>query len=154
MRRADREISDIKEVEAIIEKADVCRIAMANDNFPYIVTMNFGYTPDPHPTIFFHCAHEGKKLDMIARNNHVCFEMDTDHRIFSGKKACDWGMNFSSVLGYGNIFIVSEKSEKTAGLNCIMKHYGGEGGYQYNENVFENTTVLRLVITEMSCKKK
>jgi nitroimidazol reductase NimA-like FMN-containing flavoprotein (pyridoxamine 5'-phosphate oxidase superfamily) len=63
-------------------------------------------------------------------------------------------MNFSSVLGYGNIFIVTEKSQKTAGLNCIMKHYGGEKEYQYNEKVFENTTVLRLDITEMSGKKK
>jgi hypothetical protein len=154
MRRVDREISAIAEVEEIIGKADVCRIAMANDNFPYIVTMNFGYTTDPRPSIYFHCAREGKKLDMIALNNHVCFEMDADHKVYGGKEGCDWGMNFSSVLGYGNIFIVTEKSEKTAGLNCIMRHYGGEKEYQYNEKVFENTTVLRLDITEMSGKKK
>jgi hypothetical protein len=154
MRRADREISTISDLEAIIEKADVCRIAIANDNFPYIVTMNFGYTPGPKPSIYFHCASEGKKLDMIARNNHVCFEMDTDHKVYSGQRGCDWGMNFSSVLGYGNIFIVKEKSEKTSGLNCIMKHYGGKGEYIYDEKVFENTTVLRLDIAEMSGKKK
>jgi nitroimidazol reductase NimA-like FMN-containing flavoprotein (pyridoxamine 5'-phosphate oxidase superfamily) len=154
MRRADREISALNEVEEIIRKADVCRIAIANDNFPYIVTMNFGYTTDPHPTIYFHCAPEGKKLDMIAKNNHVCFEMDTDHKIYSGKKGCDWGMNFRSVLGYGNIFIVSEKSEKITGLNCIMEHYGGQGEYTFDEKVFENTNVLRLDIHEMTGKKK
>jgi hypothetical protein len=154
MRRADREISALSEVEEIIGKADVCRIAIANDNFPYIVAMNFGYTNDPHPSIYFHCALEGKKLDMIAKNNHVCFEMDTDHKIYSGKKGCDWGMNFRSVLGYGNIFIVSEKSEKISGLNCIMEHYGGKGEYTFDEKVFENTIVLRLDIHEMSGKKK
>ena len=47
MRRADREISGTEEVEEIIRKADVCRIAFANENIPYIVTMNFGYTNDP-----------------------------------------------------------------------------------------------------------
>ena len=26
----------------ILERADACRIAMCNDNVPYIVTMNFG----------------------------------------------------------------------------------------------------------------
>jgi nitroimidazol reductase NimA-like FMN-containing flavoprotein (pyridoxamine 5'-phosphate oxidase superfamily) len=154
MRRADREISDIREVEEIIKKADVCRIAIANDNFPYIVTLNFGYTADPQPSIYFHCAHEGKKLDMIARNNRVCFEMDTDHEIYSGERACDWGMKFSSVLGYGNISIVTEKPEKTTGLNCIMKHYSAEVEYHYDEKVFENTTVLRLDIIEMTGKKK
>jgi nitroimidazol reductase NimA-like FMN-containing flavoprotein (pyridoxamine 5'-phosphate oxidase superfamily) len=154
MRRADREISAISELEAIIERADVCRIAIANDNFPYIVTMNFGYTTDPMPSIYFHCAREGKKLDMIARNNHVCFEMDTDHNVYSGQRGCDWGMNYSSVVGYGNIFTVKDKTEKTSGLNCIMKHYGGPGDYIYNEKVFENTTVLRLEITELSGKRK
>jgi uncharacterized protein len=154
MRRTDREISVISEIEKIIEKTDVCRIAIANDNLPYIVTMNFGYTTDPHPSLYFHCAREGKKLEMIARNNHVCFEMDTDHKIYSGENGCDWGMNFSSVLGYGKIFIVSEESEKTSGLNCILKHYGGEGEYLYDEKVFRNTIVLRLDILEMTGKRK
>ena len=40
MRRIEKEIT--KEVKEIIRKADVCRIAIANDNIPYIVTMNFG----------------------------------------------------------------------------------------------------------------
>ena len=43
MRRNDREISGNQEVEEIIQKADVCRLAFATDNVPYIVTMNFGY---------------------------------------------------------------------------------------------------------------
>ena len=36
MRRNERKISDLEEVEEIIRKADVCRIALANDNYPYI----------------------------------------------------------------------------------------------------------------------
>ena len=67
MRRADRAISGTEEVEEIIRKADVCRLAFANENFPYIVTMNFGYTNDPEQLIYFHCASEGKKLDMIRK---------------------------------------------------------------------------------------
>ena len=40
-------------IEEIIQKADVCRIAIANDNIPYIVTMNFGYTDDSRTKIIF-----------------------------------------------------------------------------------------------------
>jgi hypothetical protein len=54
MRRSDREIPGIQEIEEIIQKADVCRIALANDNIPYIVPMNFGYVNDPDRTLFFH----------------------------------------------------------------------------------------------------
>lgn len=154
MRRNDREISDIQEIEEIILKADVCRLAIANNNVPYIVTMNFGYTSDPKQSLFFHCANEGKKLDMIRQNNYVCFEMDTDHHLTKGTRGCDWGMRFRSILGYGNISIVTEKEERIIGLNCIMAHYGGEGEYVYEEKVLEQTTILRLDILDMTGKKK
>jgi nitroimidazol reductase NimA-like FMN-containing flavoprotein (pyridoxamine 5'-phosphate oxidase superfamily) len=154
MRRADREIPEITLIEEIIHKADVCRVALANENSPYIVTMNFGYTPAPEQKLFFHCAKVGRKLDMIRKNNYVCFEMDTDHEIYGGKKGCDWGMKFSSVVGYGNISFVTEKEAKIQGLNCIMAHYGGEKEYSYDEKVLARTTILRLDIKEMTGKRK
>jgi uncharacterized protein len=154
MRRADREISGIHEIEEIIRRTDVCRLAFAHENFPYIVTMNFGYTNDPEQLFYFHCAREGKKLDMMRRNNYVCFEMDTDHQIIKGIRACDWGMRFTSVIGYGNIAEVTEKDERISGLNSIMNHYAGTGEYIYDEKVFDQTTILRLKILEISAKKK
>jgi nitroimidazol reductase NimA-like FMN-containing flavoprotein (pyridoxamine 5'-phosphate oxidase superfamily) len=153
MRRSDREISDISEVEEIIRKADVCRLAFANDNIPYIVTMNFGFSNDPEKMLFFHCANEGKKLDMISKNDYVCFEMDVDHQLLSGKKGCNWGMKFSSIIGYGKISVVTEKEERITGLNCIMAHYGGRN-QSYDPNALEKTTVLRLQIQEISGKKR
>ena len=50
-RRRQRRYQIFKLIEEIIRKADVCRIAFANDNIPYIVTMNFGYTGDPRANI-------------------------------------------------------------------------------------------------------
>ena len=154
MRRKDREITQIVLIEEIISKADVCRIGLANDNIPYIVTMNFGYLSSPEPRLYFHCANEGRKLEMIAKNNFVCFEMDTDHEIFKGLKGCDWGMKFRSVIGTGNITIITEKEEKRAGMDSIMKHYGGDREFAYDEKVFGRTTVLRLEIKEMTGKKR
>jgi nitroimidazol reductase NimA-like FMN-containing flavoprotein (pyridoxamine 5'-phosphate oxidase superfamily) len=153
MRRNERETSDIQKIEEIILKADVCRIAIANGNLPYIVTMNFGYSDGDHRCLYFHCAKEGKKLDMIRENNFVCFEMDTDHQLYIGVKGCEWGMKYSSVVGYGNISIVTEKESKETGLNCIMTHYGGEGDYIYDEKVLERTTILKLDIKEITGKK-
>lgn len=154
MRRNDREISNTQEIEEIIGKADVCRIALSDNNIPYIVPMNFGYTSDPEQTLFFHCANAGKKLDMIRKNNYTCFEMDVDHLLHKAKKACDWGMRYSSIIGYGYITIVTEKETKIKGLDCIMTHYGGKEEYFYNEKVLEQTTILRLKIMEMTGKTK
>jgi nitroimidazol reductase NimA-like FMN-containing flavoprotein (pyridoxamine 5'-phosphate oxidase superfamily) len=154
MRRKDREITDNNELEEIIYKADVCRIAIANENMPYIVSMNFGYINNPNKTIFFHCASEGKKLDMLRRNNFVCFEMDINHEIVKGKKGCDWGSRFTSIVGYGKIHFVTEYNEKIAGLISIMIHYGGKEEYEFDDKVVEQTTILRLEISEMTAKRK
>lgn len=154
MRRSDREISDIQEIESIIEKADVCHIAIANDNTPYLVTMNFGYVAGPVRILYFHCAREGRKLEMIRKNNFVCFEMDTDHNLAKGTENCGWGMTYSSVLGHGVITIINDVQEKITGLNSIMRHYGGDQPDIYDENVLEQTTILRLEIKEMTGKSK
>jgi nitroimidazol reductase NimA-like FMN-containing flavoprotein (pyridoxamine 5'-phosphate oxidase superfamily) len=154
MRRNDREVTGTGEVEEIIRKADVCRIALADDNMPYLVTLNFGYSASPLRTFFFHCANEGKKLDIIRKNNNVCFELDTDHQLITGPNSCDWGMKYSSIIGYGKIFIITEKEEKKLGLNHIMEHYGAGGEFSYNESILQHTTVLRLEVEQMTGKKK
>lgn len=159
MRRSEREVSDIGAIEEIINTADVCRIAFADNNTPYIVTMNFGYTNDPEQRLFLHCANEGRKLEMIRKNKFVCFEMDIDHKIYvrpgkDGSKGCNWGMKYRSVVGYGNISIITETEAKKTGLDFIMRHYGDENEYVYDEKVLANTTVLRLDITEITGKKR
>jgi nitroimidazol reductase NimA-like FMN-containing flavoprotein (pyridoxamine 5'-phosphate oxidase superfamily) len=154
MRRADRKISDAHELEEIIQRADVCRIAFANDNIPYIVTMNFGYKNALKRSFYFHCADKGRKLEMIKKNNHVCFELDTDHKIVRAKKSCNWGMSYCSIIGYGDIAVVEDKQERLFGMNSIMDHYGGEGDYLYDDKVFEKTIILRLDVREMTGKRK
>jgi nitroimidazol reductase NimA-like FMN-containing flavoprotein (pyridoxamine 5'-phosphate oxidase superfamily) len=153
MRRNEREISDFSEIESIISRADVCRIAFADGNIPYIVTMNFGYRSGVKPSIYFHCANEGRKLNMIRKNNYVCFEIDTDLELNKGIRACDWGMKYSSIVGYGNIIIITDEHRKKEGFDIIMKHYNGTGSFNYDSDILRRTTVLQLLITEMSGKK-
>jgi len=153
MRRNEREVSEVEIITDIIRSSDVCRIAFAVENEPYIVTMNFGYDPEGKGVLFFHCANEGRKLELLKKNSYVCFEMDTDHKLNSGEKGCDWGMNFRSIIGYGNISIVTENDVRRRGLDCIMKQYGGEKEFTYDEKVLSRTTILKLEITGMTGKK-
>jgi uncharacterized protein len=154
MSRKDRQLKEISDIEEIISKADVCRIALADNNIPYIVTMNFGYAGGEDACFFFHCAKEGRKLEMISRNNFVCFELDTDHELYEGENGCDWGMKFSSVVGYGKISAVENKESRVKALDCIMSHYSTRKVFSYDEKVLENTTILRLDIGEMTGKRK
>jgi len=154
MRRKDREIKEASILETIISDADVCRIALADNNLPYIVTLNFGYAGGDHPCFYFHCASTGKKLEMLKKNNFVCFELDTDHVLYEGENGCDWGMKFSSIIGYGKITRVEDRESKIRGLDCIMSHYSDREKFSYDEKVFENTVILRLDVKEMTGKRK
>jgi uncharacterized protein len=75
MRRTDKEIKNKDEILAIIKKATIMRLAMSDKDSPYLVPLNFGYRDE---SLFFHCAKEGSKLDIIRQNPKVCFEFETD----------------------------------------------------------------------------
>jgi len=44
MRRKDREITDSGEIISIMKKCSVCSLAFFDEQYPYVVPMNFGFT--------------------------------------------------------------------------------------------------------------
>ncbi|HNU36204.1 MAG TPA: pyridoxamine 5'-phosphate oxidase family protein, partial [Methanomassiliicoccales archaeon] len=85
MRKAEREIKDQGELEDVIRRAEVCRLAMVDDGEPYIVPMNFGFRKG---TFYFHCAKEGRKLEVLRKAPRVCFELEAGVQLVRGEKAC------------------------------------------------------------------
>lgn len=153
MRRKEREVTDKALIESIIKKADVCRLAMIDNNIPYIVALNFGYSSSIN-CFYFHCSPEGRKMDIIKQNKKVCFQMDVDHELIIAKKACGYTMNFKSIVGYGKITIVDTKEEKIQGLNAIMQQYTNQSQFDYSDKMLDITTILRLDIEEITAKQK
>jgi uncharacterized protein len=153
MRRKEREISDPAIIDDIIRSAEICRVAFADNNIPYIIAMNFGFSGGDKPSLYFHCAPSGRKLEMMKKNDYVCFQLDTDHLLIRGDKACDWGMKYRSIVGYGRLSVVENNEERRKGLDLIMDHYGGLGKYDYEPGLFSRTTLLRLDIKEISAKQ-
>lgn len=153
MKRKEREIRDIIEIEEVIRKSDVCHVAFANNDYPYMVTMNFGYRNDNGKMIYFHCSTEGKKLEMMDKNNFVCFEFDTGHILREGTDACDFGMTYRSVVGWGRLSRVTGREEREEGLLAIMEHYSGRRNHSFKPAILARTLVLKLEITEMTGKR-
>lgn len=82
MRRSDREIIDEQELLQVISECDVCRLALNDEEVPYILPLNFGEeVSDGRLYLYFHGAAEGRKYDLISRDPQTAFEMDCSHRI-------------------------------------------------------------------------
>jgi nitroimidazol reductase NimA-like FMN-containing flavoprotein (pyridoxamine 5'-phosphate oxidase superfamily) len=151
MRQKEKEITNIPEIEAIIQKAEVCRLGLAVDNTPYIVPVFFGYENN---CLYIHCAKEGRKLDMIRQNNTVCFEMEVDTKITRrDKTACQWSSAYRSVIGYGKAFILENPEEKKQALDVIMRHYSGKTSFEYKKKAVEEVAIIKIVVDHMSGKK-
>src|SRR5215510_1485131 len=140
MRRQDREITDINEKLNIIKKCKICRIGLSENNMPYIIPLNYGYTFENDTlTLFFHSATEGKKFDIIKNNNNACFEIDCDTKLVEAEKACNYGYAFKSIVGFGKIIVLENPDEKIDGLNKIMKHQTEkEFVYGFTDNEVKN----------------
>jgi nitroimidazol reductase NimA-like FMN-containing flavoprotein (pyridoxamine 5'-phosphate oxidase superfamily) len=151
MRKADREIKDATAVRAIMEEALVCRIGLSDDGAPYVVPMNFGLGEN---CIYLHCATEGRKLDILRKNDKVCFEMDLLREIKQGPESCGWGARYESVIGFGRAVIVEAPAEKRAALDRIMGHYDAEGPFSYPDDTLARTAVIRIDIESVAGKRR
>jgi nitroimidazol reductase NimA-like FMN-containing flavoprotein (pyridoxamine 5'-phosphate oxidase superfamily) len=149
MRRAEREITEQAEVEAILERAPVLTLALRDEPAPYVVPVSFGYEQG---TLYVHSAPRGAKLDLIARDPLVGFSACADYALVRGDAACDCGVRASSVVGTGAARVVTDEREKLRGLDAIMRHYG-EGRPVYNQETLARTCLIAIAVRSMRGKR-
>lgn len=149
MRRRDKEITDRATIESIIRRAQVCRVGCVDNGRPYIIPLCFGYEAG---ALYFHAAQEGRKLDVLRQNPHVCFEFDIDQELLRGQAACEWGMKYRSVIGFGSVSILEDVEAKQTALDCIMRQYQAQEPYTYSDTSLEKTVIIKIDIHEMTGK--
>jgi uncharacterized protein len=148
MRRKDKEITSKKEIEKVIRSSLVCRLAMADHDQPYIVPLCFGLAKN---ALYFHCAPEGRKLEILRNNPSVCFEFDSGVQLVPGKKPCDIGMKYKSVIGSGIASVVSNEAERKRGLRAVVRQYSKTSG-AFSPQKLARTLILKVDILEMTGK--
>jgi uncharacterized protein len=150
MRRLDKQITDQAVIIEILEKSEICRLGLVENDEAYIVPVNYAYQND---VIYIHSALEGKKMDIIRKNNRVTFEIERHHEIIKATKACGWTTRYRSVMGRGTIIIDDEILSKKKGLDLIMRKYGADFELIYDEKVLERMTILKLKIESIIGKQ-
>ncbi|MCL5885316.1 MAG: pyridoxamine 5'-phosphate oxidase family protein [Deltaproteobacteria bacterium] len=148
MRRADKQISDRDEIDGIMRRSKVCRLALLDGERPYLVPLCFGYDGS---ALYFHSAPAGKKVDLLKRNAVVCFEFDVDAEPVRSEASCGWTMRYRSVIGSGTASFVEDPGGKSAALKIIMGQYTA-GPYEFSEEMLRKIAVIKVAIREISGK--
>ncbi len=155
MRRKDCEIKDENKIIEIVQKCDVVRIGMIDeDGYAYMVPVNFGMEiKDGKCYLFFHSAISGKKIDLLKKNSKVSFEMDTEHEFQKSEVLRDITYHYECVMGTGNIKFIDDPAERNRVLNILMSHYTHRNDWELPEDLLKLIHVLCLEIETWSAKK-
>lgn len=154
MRRKEREIKDTSELVKILSKNCVGTLSVSGGEYPYAVPLNFGFSEnDGELKVYFHCASEGKKIELIKKNPKVCFEVHTMERITGeGESACVYSCAYESVIGFGCARELTSHDEKKEALVKIMENCTGRE-FDFNENQTRGVTVFEIAFSEVTGKR-
>jgi len=150
MRRKDKAIQEMAEISEIIRQCQVCRLGLCQDNLPYIVPVSFGYD---ETSIYFHSIRAGKKIEILAVNNNVCFEFESEAALLPDEDApCDWSFSFQSVIGFGKAEELTTVEEKITGLTHIMRQYSDKK-WDFEDIPLKGLSVWKISIDSMTGKQ-
>ena len=154
MRRKDREITDINKIMEILGECKVMRLGMCLDNIPYVTPLNFGYELTERGFVFyFHCAPEGKRLDIIGQNPNGFAAIDNRGTITPAEKACGYSCDYKSVMALGTARVITDNSEKKHALSLLMKAQTGKD-FTFEDNDLEGVSVVAVDVSEISAKAR
>lgn len=155
MRRKDREVTEALELDDIIRRGACLHLGLRDGAGVYIVPLNYGFAwEDGRRVLYFHGAGAGKKLELIRKDSYASFCITLEHGVIPGETAGNYSFAYESVMGCGNVTILEEPEEKRRGLSCLFSHYGEDKNFDASERVLEHTAVLRLVVEEISGKRR
>ena len=147
-------ITESDEISRILDTAKVLHMGLAVDNEPYVVPMNYGYAlEDGRLVLYLHSAVKGKKLDMIRVNPNIFFSIDCDRMPFEGRVPCQYGLVYSSIMGWGKATIVEDVEEKMQAMTLLMKTQTGKD-FSFNERLVSIVAVIRIDVEEYTAKHR
>jgi nitroimidazol reductase NimA-like FMN-containing flavoprotein (pyridoxamine 5'-phosphate oxidase superfamily) len=152
IRRKEKAIESIEEMIAILEKSKYVTIAMCDSNVPYLVTLSHGYDKEKN-CIYFHCAREGKKVDILSKHNIVWGQAIEDHGYAEG--SCDHRYATTQFLGHVNF--VDDILEKEHALRVMINSLEPNPQQVIDEQIIEKSVqrvqIGRIDIESLSGKK-
>ena len=109
MYHSEREIQDRSIICTMLDMCEVINIGFFDEEYPYVLPVNFGYTYEDDLVFYAHHAQEGYKNKLIIDNPKVCVTtykfMDRIYNSFDHTSH-----DYRSVMAFGDISVISRES--------------------------------------------
>ena len=148
MRRKEREM-DKDFAFKIIDKSEYGFLATTKDNIPYCTPLSI---VRENNFIYFHCAHEGRKIENMRANPKVCMSFVGDTNIIQEKIITE----YESTIISGTATEITERAEKIRALELLCLRQIPDNMHRFEaeiERAFERTAVWKVEIEEIAGKR-
>lgn len=155
MRKKSREMDAVWALE-VMDKAPYMTVSMTNlDGMPYSVPLSLARTDEK--TFYFHCATEGKKLDILRQNPCVCLTAVCKCKPTVGPKDGSFTLEYKSAIAFGKAEIITDEEEKTKALRAICQRFLPNHMNAFDAAVkrsMSRTAIVRIILTEPPVGKR
>jgi len=155
MRKKSREMSAEWALE-VMDKAPYMTVSMTEaDGSPYAVPLSVVRTDER--TLYFHCATEGKKLDILRENPRVCISAVSRCKPTVGPKDGSFTLEYKSAIAFGEATVVEDEEEKIEALRAICQRFLPGHMDAFDASVarsLQRTAVVRIRLTEPPTGKR
>jgi nitroimidazol reductase NimA-like FMN-containing flavoprotein (pyridoxamine 5'-phosphate oxidase superfamily) len=135
------------EMEKLLTEERVGYLGLSMDNTPYVIPLTYGYSEGK---ILFHCALDGRKLDIMRRNPSVCFTVSRHFgAMVPHPQGAECHVNSDSVICYGSARVIDDVHERRRVLTrfnrCLQP-----GAREITAEEVEQCRAVEIVVREMT----
>lgn len=155
MRKKSREMSAEWALE-VFDRAPYITVSMTDkEEMPYCLPLSLVRTDEK--TFYFHCAQEGRKLDILSKNPRVCLSAVSKCKPTVGPKDGSFTLEFKSAMAFGTAEIVVDETERKTAMRAICQRY-----LPHHMDAFEeafarsiaHTAIVRITLSEPPTGKR
>ncbi len=151
VRRQDRLLEESRALE-ILRSAEYGVLSMADEcGRPYGIPVNYVWNGEN--SVYIHAAPEGRKLNILKKNDKVSFCVVGRVHLLPSKFTTE----YESIVLQGTARLDLGEEERMKALRMLLQKLSPDDmsvGMKYAEKSFHRTAVIRLDFTEFSGKRK
>ena len=122
VRRKDREATDEAWIKGFLSHSPYGVLGTTVGDQPFLNSKLFVYDEVTN-AIYLHGASQGRTPSNIRANDRVCFTVSEMGRLLPAEQACEFSVEYASVVVFGRAQILSDPDDIIYGLQLLLDKY-------------------------------
>lgn len=122
IRRKDRQQTDLAFLKRLLNNSVSCTIGFEANGYPQNHVAFFSYD-EPVNEIVFHFSKHGFAGNEITDNKKVCVSVHKYGKLYTAKRAVDFGCEYQSVIIYGTVRILTDEQERMNSMTLFFEKF-------------------------------